>query len=524
MLLRLRSDEQLLALFRAGNEDAFQVLHDRYRPRLLAYVRQMLPVGVRGDAEDALQDVFLRAYGALRADERPVAVRAWLYRVAHNRCIDTLRRPAPTPVERSERECDDRHDPCDEAERRETLGQLVSDLQRLPEAQRSCLLLRELEGLSYSELGVVLEATQPAVKSLLVRARMGLADAAEARGADCQDIRADLAASCERGVRMSSRARLHLRDCSACTAYHGILRSTQKQVAGLAPSSGPLAALLKLLGLSGSGAAAGSGVIGGGAASGTTLAGLAGGTSIAAKLAVVVCVAAVTTGEAVKAVSTAPARHAQAAPRLVAAAAGPTAAALRAIPASALHPRPHPKAAVAPPAVVAVADAHPRHGPARLRRGRCHRRQRGPRRAADRPSRPGRDQRPACTGCRAGAPAVTGGRAQHGQHARRARDDPGADAGDHRRRRGTGDRQAHELDGGDDDGLAAGRAGPGDGLQPHRHAVEERHPGECARGPPARGAHQQVHVGAARARWRPPAAAGGPSRAGGRRRPRAPRP
>ncbi len=355
VLLRLRSDEQLLALFRAGNDDAFQVIHDRYRLRLLAYVRQMLPIGVRGDAEDALQDVFIRAYGALRADERPVAVRAWLYRVAHNRCIDTLRRPAPTPVERSERESDDRHDPSDEAERREALGQLVSDLQRLPEAQRSCLLLRELEGLSYRELGVVLQASQPAVKSLLVRARMGLADAAEARGADCGVIRADLAAACERGVRMSSRARLHVRDCESCTAYHGILRSTQKQVAGLAPATGPLSALLKLLGLGSSGAAAGSGVIGGGAASGTTLAGFAGGSSIAAKLAVVVCVAAVTTGEAVTAVNgPAPVeRRAQAAPRLVTSAAGPAAAALRAIPAAALRPaaEPHP---AAPAPVVAV--------------------------------------------------------------------------------------------------------------------------------------------------------------------------
>ena len=315
VLLRLRSDEQLLALFRAGNEDAFQVIHDRYRPRLLAYVRQMLPAGVRSDAEDALQDVFIRAYRALRADERPVALRAWLYRVAHNRCIDTVRRPAPTPVERSERESDDRHDPCDEAERREALRQLVSDLQRLPEAQRSCLLLRELEGLSYAELGVVLAASQPAVKSLLVRARMGLADAAEARGADCEVIRADLAASCERGVRMSSRARLHLRDCASCTAYHGILRSTQKQVAGLAPGAGPLSALLKLLGLGGGSAAAGIG--GGGTAGGTTLAGLAGGSSIAAKVAVVVCVAAVTTGEAVQAVRTpAPAPHARAASAL----------------------------------------------------------------------------------------------------------------------------------------------------------------------------------------------------------------
>ena len=59
-----------------------------------AYTRQMLG-GSRSDAEDVLQDVFLRAYGALRNDDRPVTLRAWLYRVAHNRCIDHLRRPRP---------------------------------------------------------------------------------------------------------------------------------------------------------------------------------------------------------------------------------------------------------------------------------------------------------------------------------------------------------------------------------------------------------------------------------------------
>src|SRR6058998_296500 len=91
-LLRLRSDEQLVALFRSGDEEAFRAIHDRYRQRLLAYARQML-AGSRADAEDALQDVFVRAYRALRADGRPVSLRAWLYRVAHNRCIDELRRP-----------------------------------------------------------------------------------------------------------------------------------------------------------------------------------------------------------------------------------------------------------------------------------------------------------------------------------------------------------------------------------------------------------------------------------------------
>ena len=94
-LLRLRSDEQLLALFRAGSEEAFGAIHDRYRQRLFAYVRQMLSRRSRQDAEDVLQDVFVRAYGALRADEREVNLRAWLYRVAHNRCIDHLRRPTP---------------------------------------------------------------------------------------------------------------------------------------------------------------------------------------------------------------------------------------------------------------------------------------------------------------------------------------------------------------------------------------------------------------------------------------------
>ena len=51
-----------------GSDDAFRAIHDRYRQRLFAYVRQMLCAGPRQDAEDVLQDVFVRAYGALRAE------------------------------------------------------------------------------------------------------------------------------------------------------------------------------------------------------------------------------------------------------------------------------------------------------------------------------------------------------------------------------------------------------------------------------------------------------------------------
>ena len=123
-MLRLRSDEQLVELFRAGHEEAFRVIHDRYRQRLFAYTRQMLP-GSRQDAEDALQDVFVRAYAGLRANDRDLALRAWLYRVAHNRCIDELRRPAPPAPELIELVRAPIQDPIAEAERRESLRRLV---------------------------------------------------------------------------------------------------------------------------------------------------------------------------------------------------------------------------------------------------------------------------------------------------------------------------------------------------------------------------------------------------------------
>jgi RNA polymerase sigma factor (sigma-70 family) len=178
-LLGLCSDDQLVALFRRGNEAAFAAIHDRYRRRLLAYVSQTLTAS-GSDAEDALQDVFVRAYHALRGDERPMALRAWLYRVAYNRCIDEIRRltaewhlreAAPPPV----------RDSLAELQRREQLHLLVDDIRRLPSRQRAALVMREMKGLSYVDLALELDTSVAAVKSLLVRARLGLAQASDAR-------------------------------------------------------------------------------------------------------------------------------------------------------------------------------------------------------------------------------------------------------------------------------------------------------------------------------------------------------
>src|SRR3954467_7410132 len=245
-LLRLRSHEQLLAYFRRGSDEAFSVLHDRYRQRLFAYVRQMLSGASRQDAEDVLQDVFVRAYGALRTDGRAMNVRAWLYRVAHNRCIDHLRRPVPPPAEIFEVSRKPLHDPVEEAQRRDDLRRLVEDVGRLPDQQRSALLMREIDGMTYADLAVALDVTVPAVKSLLVRARVGLVEAAEARDADCCEIRDDLMASYDRGVKASGRARRHMRTCDGCTEYRGALRGVQRSFAALAPVGFAPFAIFKL--------------------------------------------------------------------------------------------------------------------------------------------------------------------------------------------------------------------------------------------------------------------------------------
>ncbi len=297
-LLRLRSDEQLVALFRAGHDEAFCAIHDRYRQRLLAYTRQMLS---RQDAEDALQEVFVRAYAGLRANRRELALRAWLYRVAHNRCIDELRRPLAPAPEVLDLVRPPIQDPVAQAEQREVLRRLIADVQRLPEQQRSALLMRELGGMSYHELADALGVSVPAVKSLLVRARGGIVQSLYARETACSAIRDELTLAHDRGVRPNATAKRHLRDCAGCRQFRHEIRGASRQLAAFAPAVGPLGLVAKLLGLgggSGGSVAAGGGAAATGAVAGTGgalatggLLGAATGTHIAALLAAAVLTA-----------------------------------------------------------------------------------------------------------------------------------------------------------------------------------------------------------------------------------------
>src|SRR6476660_4989664 len=190
-LLRLQSDERLVALTRRGQHAAFEVLCSRYQSRLLSFCRHML--SSREDAEDVLQEVFAAAFNAVLADEREINVRPWLYRIARNRSLNHLRRASAVGVDSMDVHLSEGGlTTADKVHKREEFRLLIADVQDLPETQRTALLLREIDALSYDQIAEAMETTVPSVKSLLVRARVSLAEAAEARMLSCDEVRLEL--------------------------------------------------------------------------------------------------------------------------------------------------------------------------------------------------------------------------------------------------------------------------------------------------------------------------------------------
>jgi RNA polymerase sigma factor (sigma-70 family) len=169
------TDEELVARFRRGDEAAFAAIHDRYRVPLVGFARRMLR-GTGHDPEDVVQDAFLRAHAALRATDRPMALRAWLHMIVRNRALDHLRTVAarPAPLDDGAAAQARGADPAARAEAREELRRVVADIGRLPERQRLALVHRELGGEGHEELAARLGTTVQGTKSLLIRARSHL--------------------------------------------------------------------------------------------------------------------------------------------------------------------------------------------------------------------------------------------------------------------------------------------------------------------------------------------------------------
>ena len=318
-LLRIASDERLVAQTRAGNQAAFEVIVARYQARLLAFCTRI--VGSREDAEDVLQEVFAAAFSALLADDREINLRPWLYRIARNRSLNHLRRHSAIGVDSMDIHYAEMGISTGEKVfKREDFKMLIEDIGLLPETQRTALLLREMDGMPYEQIAIAMDTTVPSVKSLLVRARIGLAEAAEARKLSCAEVRHELGEVAEGLTALTQPARRHLKSCERCSEFRSHLRSTNRSLAALAPFA-PLLLLKQLFAtkLTAGGATAGGGAV---AASGTAAAG--GGsagaftaTAIATKAIATVAAAAIVTVVAVgqshpKALHRAPVAQAQA--------------------------------------------------------------------------------------------------------------------------------------------------------------------------------------------------------------------
>ncbi|HEV2060026.1 MAG TPA: RNA polymerase sigma factor [Solirubrobacteraceae bacterium] len=169
------SDDELVTRFRAGDDAPFDEIHRRYHRALLAFARRTLSATGR-DAEDVVQDAFIRAYRGLRATDRPMALRPWLYMIVRNRALDELRSRDRSAAFDDEfaLEAVATADAAHCFEQRDEVRRLVAEIARLPDRQRMALVLREFDGCSHLETAARLHTTVPATKSLIIRARSNL--------------------------------------------------------------------------------------------------------------------------------------------------------------------------------------------------------------------------------------------------------------------------------------------------------------------------------------------------------------
>jgi RNA polymerase sigma-70 factor (ECF subfamily) len=188
--------ERLVARAADGDEAAFRELTDPHRRELQLHCYRIL--GTMQDAEDALQETLVSAWRGLGGFEQRASLRAWLYRIATNRCLDALRnagrRPPPPPdppfevpqptrvVEPTWLEpypdvllegiIDTSPGPDARYETRETIElAFIAALQALPPRQRAALVLRDVLGFHAAEAADMLDTSEDSVKSALKRAR-----------------------------------------------------------------------------------------------------------------------------------------------------------------------------------------------------------------------------------------------------------------------------------------------------------------------------------------------------------------
>ena len=225
-------DRALAARAGRGDERAFAELYDRHAAGLLAFSSQY--VGDRAAAEDVVQQTFMAAHRVLSEGTELEHPRAWLYRVARNNALTTIRDRGPVDAELAAELHDRAAAVPAQVERREALQAVVRDIVALPAEQRAALALYELGDLSQAEIADTLGCNPARVKALVFQARSALVTQRDARDASCEAVREKLA-TFHGGALNHRLIRHHLRGCAACTAYRDELRDQRRRVALLLP-------------------------------------------------------------------------------------------------------------------------------------------------------------------------------------------------------------------------------------------------------------------------------------------------
>ena len=224
---------------RRGEDSAFEQLFARYRTRIWTYSSRIL--GDADRAEDVTQEVFISVLRRLRDTERPIAFKPWVYQIAKNACIDELRRTRRTQEVSFDLESDGEDGsellfrtapgPDVAIESKQRLEDLQGAFRGVSDLHRRMLVLRELEGLSYGEIGTRLGMSRPVVESTLFRARRRLAEEYEEliSGRRCERTRAVIDAWEGRklrrlGVRETRQVSRHLSHCRPCRRHAVLAR------------------------------------------------------------------------------------------------------------------------------------------------------------------------------------------------------------------------------------------------------------------------------------------------------------
>lgn len=170
-------DQELIARFQSNDAAAFDEIVLGYQDRIYGLCRRLL--GNTHDAEEAAQDVFLKAFRSLHKFRPEASLYTWLYRIAVNTCIDYKRKPFFESLFRRTEEGDEIRidppsgDPSPERlyESKQLGAALWKGLAKISPKLRIALVLKEIEGLSYEEIADVLEISLGTVKSRISRAR-----------------------------------------------------------------------------------------------------------------------------------------------------------------------------------------------------------------------------------------------------------------------------------------------------------------------------------------------------------------